>query len=154
MPHEDQFRADPDYWSVLVPELLVRNLEGSRRFYCEVLGFAEKFGRPEDGFCYIEMGYAQIMLEAIPEDPENAWITDRLEPPFGRGLNIQIEVAAVHPIYERVLKEGFEPYRPMRTAWYREGDLENGQDEFLVQDPDGYLLRFMQHIGTRPVRER
>ncbi|MGB3553475.1 MAG: VOC family protein [Jannaschia sp.] len=119
-----------------------------------MLGFDVKFGRPEDGFYYVEMGHAQLMPEAVPDDPKRAWITDDLEVPFGRGMNLQIEVAAVHPIYERVLVEDIVPYRPLRTAWYPKGDHENEQDEFLVQDPDGYLLRFMQHVGTRPIGDR
>ncbi|MEY3533635.1 MAG: hypothetical protein RI979_1659, partial [Pseudomonadota bacterium] len=41
-------------------------------------------------------------------------------------------------------------FRPLSTEWYRDGDLEHGQTQFLVQDPDGYLLRFMQHLETRP----
>ncbi|HAT7741725.1 TPA: VOC family protein, partial [Vibrio vulnificus] len=26
----------------------------------------------------------------------------------------------------------------------------SGQKEFLVQDPDGYLLRFSQYLGEKP----
>ncbi|MEO9168740.1 MAG: VOC family protein, partial [Aestuariivirga sp.] len=33
--------------------------------------------------------------------------------------------------------------------WYRAGDEEVGQRQFLVQDPDGYLLRLCQPIGRR-----
>lgn len=67
--HEDQFRTDPDHWSVLVPEMLVRDLSRSLVFYRGALGFTDKFGRPEDGFVYLEMGHAQIMLEAVSDDP-------------------------------------------------------------------------------------
>lgn len=151
MAHEDQFRTDPDHWSVLVPEMLVRDLSRSLSFYCDVLGFTEKFGRPEDGFVYIEMGHAQIMLEALPNDLGRAWATGDLEHPLERGLNLQIEVSAVRAVHDRLVAAGHSLFRPLRTAWYREGTHENGQDEFLVQDPDGYLLRFMQHIGTRLV---
>ena len=150
MPHEDQFRTDPDHWSVLVPEMLVRDLARSLVFYCDLLGFTEKFGRPEDGFVYIETGHAQIMLEAMPDDLSNVWVTGELAPPLGRGLNLQIEVADVRVIHDRLAMAGIDLFRPLRRSWYREGEHENGQDEFLVQDPDGYLLRFMQHIGTRP----
>ena len=150
MVHEDQFRTDPEHWSVLVPEMLVRDLSRSLAFYRDVLGFTEKFGRPEEGFVYLEMGHAQIMLEAMPEDRSQAWVTGDLEPPFGRGLNLQIEVADVRLIHDRLAEGNYALFRPLRRQWYREGDHENGQDEFLVQDPDGYLLRFMQHIGTRP----
>ncbi|MDP5347367.1 MAG: VOC family protein [Paracoccaceae bacterium] len=150
MAHEDQFITDPDHWSVLVPEMLVRDLAVSQGFYCGVLGFAEKFARPEDGFLYIEMGHAQLMLEEMPKDGDAAWSTGEMKPPFGRGVNFQIEVPDVQALHDRVQGAGIGLFRPMRTSWYREGAQENGQSEFLVQDPDGYLLRFMQHLGTRP----
>lgn len=151
MAHEDRIDTAADYWSVLVPEMLVRDLERSLGFYGDLLGFTEKFSRPEDGFVYIEMGHAQIMLEAIPNDPSACWITGDLEPPFGRGLNLQIEVADVRSTHDRLGAAGVCLFRPLRRSWYRDGEHENGQDEFLVQDPDGYLLRFIQHVGSRPV---
>jgi hypothetical protein len=36
------------------------------------------------------------------------------------------------------------------TAWYRIDDEEAGVRQFLVQDPDGYLVRFPSSIGRRP----
>ncbi|WP_052245448.1 bleomycin resistance protein [Halocynthiibacter namhaensis] len=154
MTHDDQFHTPPDHWSTLVPEMLVTDLPRSRSFYCDLIGFTEKFGRPEDGFLYLEMGHAQIMLEAISDDRKQAWITGPLQAPFGRGLNLQIEIPDVQSIYARVLAAGITPYRQIRASWYREGAHENGQNEFLVQDPDGYLLRFVQHLGARPVADR
>lgn len=151
MAHKYQFKTETNHWSALVPEILVRDLDRSLVFYCDLLGFTEKFGRPDDGFVYLEMGHAQIMLEALPNDQSGAWITGDLVPPFGRGLNLQIEVADVHSIHDRLKTAQVCLFRELRRSWYREEAHENGQDEFLVQDPDGYLLRFMQHIGTRPV---
>lgn len=152
MSSDDRLSADPEHWSVLVPELAVRDLAASLRFYRGVLGFAEKFSRPEDRFAYLEMGRAQIMLDQIPDDPEAAWLTGAMEPPFGRGMNFQIEVPDVGALHGRVVAARMPLFRPLRTSWYREGEHENGQSEFLVQDPDGYLLRFMQHLGQRPAR--
>jgi len=34
--------------------------------------------------------------------------------------------------------------------WYRQGQILLGRREFLVMDPDGYLLRFAQSLGERP----
>jgi hypothetical protein len=37
-------------------------------------------------------------------------------------------------------------------SWYRIGESEEaGSLEFLVQDPDGYLIRFVQSIGRRGI---
>jgi len=38
----------------------------------------------------------------------------------------------------------------VEESWYEVGsDKEEGQIEFLVQDPDGYLLRFIEPLGER-----
>jgi hypothetical protein len=41
-------------------------------------------------------------------------------------------------------------FQPVEEAWYRADAIENGQRQFLVQDPDGYLLRLAQDLGERP----
>ncbi len=33
--------------------------------------------------------------------------------------------------------------------WYRAGAVETGVSQFLVQDPDGYLIRFSALLGER-----
>lgn len=145
MPEESD---DANYWATLVPELVVSDLSTSLMFWCEILGFRQRFGRPEDGFVYLTLGRAQVMLEQVAD---GVWRTASLRQPFGRGMNLQIEVEDVDALHARVRAGGIVPFRPMRTTWYREGDRENGQREFLVQDPDGYLLRFAQHMGHRPI---
>ncbi|HGI5213010.1 TPA: hypothetical protein ACJTPC_001019 [Providencia alcalifaciens] len=39
-----------------------------------------------------------------------------------------------------------------QEVWYQADDIEHGQIQFLVQDPDGYLLRLVKIIGERDVR--
>lgn len=135
-------------WAALVPELICSDLAGSIRFYRDVLGFRIRFERPEDGFAYLEIGRAQLMLERY--SPES-WLTGPLEPPFGRGVNFQIEVDALDPILDRICAAGVVLFVEPRTSWYREGDIEHGQVEMLVQDPDGYLLRLVEILPERPV---
>jgi catechol 2,3-dioxygenase-like lactoylglutathione lyase family enzyme len=143
----DQIEGTRDHhWAALVPELLVRDLHRSLAFYCDGCGFRIRFARPEDGFVYIELGQAQMMLELVTE---GAWITAPLDPPFGRGINLQIEVDHIEALHDRLTAMNLPLFRPLETAWYRDGDIEHGQTQFLVQDPDGYLLRFMQHLGAR-----
>ncbi len=142
--------ATEEEWAALVPELLVADLARSRVFYCDLCGFAVRFARPEDRFLYLELGAAQIMLEEMGEE---AWVTGPMQAPFGRGINLQIEVEAVAPIAARLAAAGVVPFRALHEAWYREGDVEHGQAQLLVQDPDGYLLRFVEVLGERPVAE-
>lgn len=141
---------EDERWAALVPELLVADLARSRAFYCDLCGFAVRFARPEDGFLYLELGGAQIMLEEMGEE---AWVTGPMQAPFGRGINLQIEVEAVAPIDTRLAAAGVVPFRALHEAWYREGDVEHGLAQLLVQDPDGYLLRFVEVLGERPVAE-
>jgi catechol 2,3-dioxygenase-like lactoylglutathione lyase family enzyme len=139
--------AEPERWSALVPELLVRDLAASLAFFRDLCGFEVRFARPEDGFVYLELGAAQIMLAEIAPD---AWVVGPLEPPFGRGINFQVEVPDARALHDRILGAGVALYQPLDTAWYREGGDEHGQTEFLVQDPDGYLFRFVEYLGRRP----
>jgi len=41
-------------------------------------------------------------------------------------------------------------YRELKESWYDTGGVLSGQKEILVQDPDGYLLRFTQYLGENP----
>ncbi|WP_142781085.1 VOC family protein [Agrobacterium sp. T29] len=137
---------EPDQWPALVPELTCTDLAASRRFYCDVIGFSVRFERPEDAFVYLELGNAHLMLEQVHAD---SWVAEGLDPPFGRGMNLQIEVAALAPIIDRIRATGLGFYREPAEAWYRDGDVEYGQTELLVQDPDGYLLRLVEVLGER-----
>ena len=135
-------------WAALVPELVCTDLAGSIRFYRDVLGFRIRFERPEAGFAYLEIGPAQLMLEQ--HRPES-WLTGPLELPFGRGINLQIEVDALEPIHARIRAAGVALFVEPRTSWYRQDDIEHGQIEMLVQDPDGYLLRLVEILPERPL---
>lgn len=138
--------SDAAVWAPLVPELLVADLARSLAFYCGLCGFHLRYQRPEDGFAYLDLNGAQIMLEELSDE---SWLSGPIQPPFGRGLNLQIEVPDCAALLERLAAAGVAPFRPLSTDWYREGAIEHGQSQFLVQDPDGYLLRFMQPLGTR-----
>jgi len=41
---------------------------------------------------------------------------------------------------------------PVEDKWYRRDDSEVGQRQFVVADPDGYLLRLAQPPGRRALR--
>lgn len=135
-----------EYWNPLVPELSVSNLEMSLRFYL-AMGFSIRFRRKEPPFAYLELGQAQIMLEQIHEE---AWITSDLDRPFGRGINFQIEVKNALIMANQAKDLSIPLFLPIRETWYAVSpNKREGQIEFLVQDPDGYLLRFSQSLGTR-----
>lgn len=134
-------------FNALIPELTVSNLERSLEFYV-LLGFKVEYGRPEKGFYFLSLGRAQLMLEQF--QPEG-WITGQLEPPFGRGINFQIEVKDLGPMLEGLALLEYPLYREPYETWRRVDQQLIGEREFLVQDPDGYLLRFSEHLGNRPI---
>jgi catechol 2,3-dioxygenase-like lactoylglutathione lyase family enzyme len=136
-------------WNPLVPELLVTDFGRSLTFYTELLGFTLAFERSEPRFAYLDHGGAQVMLEELHE---SAWVTGELTTPLGRGINLQIEVPQVASIIERLRAAGVALFREPRESWYDVGEQQEGQREFLVQDPDGYLLRFCEVLGERPKR--
>ncbi len=130
----------------MVPELTVTDFEASLRFY-RAVGFAVRFERDQPRFAYIDLGPAQLMLE---QEHGSRWNVAPLEHPFGRGINLQIEVRDCAAIEESLRQEGHSVFRPATDTWYRlDGTTEEGQRELLVRDPDGYLLRFSQPLGRR-----
>ena len=62
--------------------------------------------------------------------------------PFGRGINFSIEVDDIDMIYKRLISKKYPLYRTMMSNKYKSNGEYLEQKEFLVQDPDGYLLRF------------
>jgi len=134
----------------LVPELYCRDFGVSFAFYRDVLGFSARYERPEDRFAYLDREGAELMLEELTVDHDFTWLTGRLETPFGRGINFQIEVSDLEVLIASIARNGTKLRREPWEAWYRAGDRELGQRQFLVQDPDGYLLRFCQDLGERP----
>jgi catechol 2,3-dioxygenase-like lactoylglutathione lyase family enzyme len=131
----------------LVPELDVSDIATSLTFWCEYLGFHIVYDRPAAGFAFCKRDGAQVMLCQVNDE----WVTGPLERPFGRGVNFQIMVDDIAPLLARLKEAGWPLFRDAREAWYRIGDEERGSREFLVLDPDGYLVRLSQSLGIRDV---
>ena len=70
--------------------------------------------------------------------------------PFGLGLNVQIRVPWVAPLVDALARNQHPLFLPVEGKWYRIGAEEFGNRQFVVADPDGYLLRFFQDLGSRP----
>lgn len=132
----------------LVPEFYCTDITKSLAFYVDVLGFTVKFDRPEEGFAYLERQGAEMMLDEI-NGKSTKWIEKSMEYPFGRGVNLQIETTDVDGLYESVCQTDHTIYVEMEEKWYRCGDEYHGNRQFIVCDPDGYLLRFFEDLGSR-----
>ncbi len=127
----------------LIPELSVADFAESLKFYTG-LGFTIEYRREESKFAMLSFQGSQLMIEEVNE----RWSTGPLERPFGRGINLQITVEKLEPVLE-ALKD-YPLFQEPRVRWFRQDDTLLGNKEFLVQDPDGYLLRFVEDLGTKP----
>ena len=136
--------------NALVPEFAVSDWQASKNFYCNILGFSCEYERAEEGFCYLSLGGAELMIDQIGA---GRTFDDGHLPgsyPFGKGLNVQIRVASVDALVRALADNGIALYLPLEERWYRKGDKEVGNRQFVVADPDGYLLRFYENSGERP----
>jgi hypothetical protein len=140
-----------DYWNPLVPELTVADVGDSLRFYLAA-GFRVRFRRLNPEFAYIELGRAQLMLE---RQHDSGWNVGSLDRPLGRGVNFQIETPSASVVAESLKRAGFKLFQEPMERWYAVSTSdEEGQIELLAQDPDGYLMRFIQPLGSRKLKER
>ena len=131
-----------------IPELSVTNLENSLNFY-KLVGFKLEYDRPENRFAFISLGEIQFMLQEISNDDK--WNIAPITYPFGNGINFQLEVDNVDNIYANLKNANYEIAFDIEENWYRQDNKLLGNKEFLVQDPDGYLLRFSEDLGERKI---
>nr|WP_189286545.1 VOC family protein [Bacillus pumilus] len=134
-------------FNALIPELSVTAIEKSKWFYIELielLGFKLEYEREDDKFIFVSLEEeTQMMLEEI----NGHWDTGELKHPFGRGINFQIDIKDVQPVIDRLRKQNIPLFREPTVSKYKSNDTTFIQKEFLVQDPDGYLLRFSQEMA-------
>jgi hypothetical protein len=80
---------------------------------CWVSRFA--YDRPAARFAYLVRGHIQIMLC----ERNGNWEVGELSPPFGRGVNFQMTVSALHPILAALKVADWPLFRQPNDAWYR-----------------------------------
>lgn len=131
-----------------IPELAVSNLENSLKFY-KTAGFKIEYDRPENKFAFISLGEIQFMLQELSNNDK--WELAPLTYPFGNGINFQLEVNNLDEIYSNLKNSNYKIAFDIEENWYRKNDKLLGNREFLVQDPDGYLLRFSEDLGEKEI---
>jgi len=140
----------------IVPELYVTDLVRSLRFYLDGLGFELAYERPEHRFAAISFAGSFVLLEETParnaasagEFEAGAWRTADLEFPFGRGVSFQVNVADVVATHARIVDAGYDVKLGLHERAYRVGESSIRLRQFLVMDPDGYLIRPAQQMQS------
>lgn len=129
----------------LIPEICVTDFKKSLEFYTKILGFKIEYKREEDNFAFLSFQGSQIMIQKT----NNTWSTEKLDYPFGRGVNFQIEVKTIKPLIQSLSTHKHDLFKKPKDNWYRKNKILLGNREFLVQDLDGYLLRFSEDLGEK-----
>jgi len=105
------------------------------------------FQRPEHQFAFLSCRGCQLMIT----QEHATWRTGTLEHPYGRGINLAMLVDMLDVLLHSLQEHHYPLFAEPAEHWYRQGQILLGRREFLVMDPDGYLLRFAQSLGERPV---
>ena len=122
----------------LIPELSVFDILQTKNFY-EELGFKIEYERQEEKFVFMSFQDSQFMFEQIHDE---GWNIGELIYPLGRGINFSIAVDDIENLYTLVKSKKLEIYKKLTKSVYLVNGIEEIQMEFLIQDPNGYLLRF------------
>ena len=122
----------------LIPELSVFDILQTKKFYKE-LGFKIEYERQKEKFIFMSFQDSQFMFEQIHDE---GWNTGELTYPLGRGVNFSIAVDDIENLYTLVKSKKLEIYKKLTKSVYLVNGIEKIQMEFLIQDPNGYLLRF------------
>lgn len=131
----------------LIPELYCVDFKATRDFYTDMLEFDVMYQREEDGFAMMIRQGAQIMIDQLGIGRD--WISADLQYPFGRGVNFQIETSDINGFYSRLKSRGAAFFLDIEEKWYRIDNKYGGNRQFIVQDPNGFCLRFFENLGEK-----
>lgn len=123
----------------LIPELTVFDINETKDFYINILGFKLEYERVEENFVFMSFENSQFMFEQIHD---GGWNIGELAYPLGRGINFSLEVKAINKLYAKIKSHNISLYRELMVNNYQAENETIEQKEFLIQDPNGYLLRF------------
>lgn len=111
--------------------LAVRDLEASKKFYLEKLGFVEDFS--VEGWAFLSRGACKLRLSDCPDVismsnvPDHSWFA-------------YLHIRDASRLYEETVKNGVE-------IWHKLADKPWGMREFAVVTPDGHRIVFGERIS-------
>ena len=123
----------------LIPELVVSNINISRDFYVNILGFKVEYEREEDKFIFISLGNIQLMLEEGSKEE-----LSQMKYPFGKGINFIFGVNNIDELYSKFKIKKSLLKRDIEIREFRVNDEIIYVKEFSIIDPDGYFIRISE----------
>ncbi len=125
--------------SKLTPNLIVSDVAASMQFYCDVLGFTRGFTVPDEKpyvFGSVTHGSIEIFFN------ERQSVAAEL-PELGKGtggaLTLFIETEDLEAMYQRAKQAGAPIVMEPKDQFY-------GMREFILRDPEGWLVQFAMKI--------
>jgi uncharacterized glyoxalase superfamily protein PhnB len=124
----------------LTPNLVVRNVEESLRFYENILGFTREMVVPDQSpfvFASVKSGDVEIFFNdlenVLSEHPEMKG------KPLASISSSFIELDNVEALLRKLEAAKVKLVMPLTEQWY-------GMKEFVMADPDGHLIVFAERI--------
>ncbi len=123
----------------LTPNLVVRSVEASLKFYREVLGLETGMTVPEQApyvFASVTNGAVEVFFN---EQKVVAAEYPKLAATIGASLTLYMEVDSLQDVLDRVKKAGAKISMPVTEQFY-------GMKEFAFEDGDGYTITIAERI--------
>lgn len=125
----------------LTPNLIVRNVESSLKFYREVLGLEKAISVPDQSpyvFASVSNGVVEIFFN---DQKTVAAEYPKLASDIGASLTLYLEVDDLQAVLDRVQNTKARISMPVTDQFY-------GMREFAFEDTDGYTITIAQRIGS------
>jgi catechol 2,3-dioxygenase-like lactoylglutathione lyase family enzyme len=129
----------------ITPNLIVKDVSASLKFYSEVLSLPAAITVPEQPpfvFASVAAGGIEIFFnqqENVAAEP-NEFAKEFAARPLGGSFTMFIEVEGIEEILARVQQHKARIVMPLQEMFY-------GMKEFAFLDPDGYIITIAERIG-------
>ncbi|MCA1028650.1 VOC family protein [Cytobacillus kochii] len=123
--------------------LAVKNMKEMISFYCDFLNFEVITAVPNKDnpeFTILQNENVQIMLETLESLSKNNPNMNnyfKLTEKFGVGSINYIKTTDIEDLYKTVKENSVPILKELHETWY-------GAKEFIIEDPEGYLIMFSQ----------
>jgi len=123
----------------LTPNLVVRNVEASLKFYHEILGLEKAISVPDES-PYIFASVSNGAIEIFFNDQKTvAADLPQLAATIGGSFTLYMEVDSLEAVLDRVQKAGAKISMPVIEQFY-------GMREFAFEDGDGFTITIAQKM--------
>jgi lactoylglutathione lyase len=122
----------------LTPNLIVRNVEASLKFYGEVLGLETGMTVPEQA-PYVFAAVTNGAVEIFFNDQKMVAEYPKLAATISASLTLYMEVDSLPDVLDRVKKAGAKISMAVTEQFY-------GMKEFAFEDQDGYTITIAEKM--------